>query len=460
MYLPRDIDQVLLEWSEKADRKPLVLRGARQTGKSASVRHFGKSFDLAIEVNLERFEDLSMVRSCRSHEDLLSALRTRHNIVEWPRRTLLFLDEIQESPEAIQWLRFFREDHPDLFVVAAGSLMEVRLADRGFSFPVGRVTFRVQRPFSFFEFLRAVDHEVLLGVIVDSALAGSGPPTPVHEQALGVLRDYLLVGGMPEAVVHWKLENSHEAVRRVHSDLVTGLAEDIQKYGRQRETPYLEAAFENMPHHYGTRFRYENFAPGFRSQLMKTAISKLEGALVVSRVWPTSSLDLPLRRRPKSAPKLLPLDVGIATHTSALSSDQLRRLPFERLLDGRLAEILVGQELLAAHDEADDLFFWVRESSRGAAEVDFLVQTDDVVLPLEVKAGASGSLKSLHQFLWRSGRTTGLRLSTGEYADELHTVRMPGGELNYRLLSLPLYLAGLVGRNPKAVLTGETQRSE
>ena len=452
MYLRRDIDLVLSEWSVSTDRKPLVLRGARQTGKSASVRHFGGSFDLFLEVNLERFEDLSMVRSCRSPEDLLTALRTRHNIAEWPRRTLLFLDEIQESPEAIQWLRFFRENHPDLFVVAAGSLMEVRLADKGFSFPVGRVTFRVQRPFSFFEFLRALGHEVLLDVIVDAALAGSGPPPPVHDQALDLLRDYLLVGGMPEAVVRWKTQQDYIAVRRVHSDLITALAEDIQKYGRGRETSYLEAAFENLPHHYGTRFRYQNFAPGFKSQLMKTAISKLEGALVVSRVWPTSSLDLPFRRKPKSAPKLLPLDIGIATHTSAVSIDQQIHLPLERVLDGRMAEVFVGQELLAAGSEANDLYFWVRESSRGASEVDYLLQSGDLPLPLEVKAGASGSLKSLHQFLWRSGRTVGLRLSVGAYADERHTVRMPGGELGYRLLSLPLYLAGLVGSNPTAVV--------
>jgi len=443
-----------LDWSESEGRKPLVLRGARQTGKSASVRHFGKSFDLFLEVNLERFEDLSMVRSCRSHEDLLSALRTRHSVAEWPQRTLLFLDEIQESPEAIGWLRFFYEDNPNLFVVAAGSLMEVRLADKGFSFPVGRVTFRVQRPFSFFEFLRAGGHEVLLDVITETVLAGSGPPPPVHDQAFELLRDYLVVGGMPEAVARWVSVHSYDAVRRVHSDLVNALAEDIQKYGRGRETSYLEAAFENLPHHYGARFRYENFAPGFKSQLMKTAVSKLECALVVSRVWPTSSVNPPFQRKPKSAPKLLPLDVGIATSTMAVSIDQARYLPLERLLDGRLAEIFVGQELLTSSPDADYLFFWVRDSSRGNAEVDYLLEAGGGALPLEVKAGASGSLKSLHQFLWRSGRSVGLRLSTGAYADEHHSVHMPDGELKYRLLSLPLYLAGLAGYDPTAVLEG------
>lgn len=444
-YHPRDIDLTLLSWAALSDRKPLVLRGARQTGKTASIRHFGSSFELFLELNLERFDDLSMVRSCRSHEDLLSVLKTRHNIAELPRQTLLFLDEIQESPEAIGWLRFLYEDHPKLFVVAAGSLMEVRLADRGFSFPVGRVTFRTLRPFSFAEFLRANGKDVLLEAITEAALAAGGPPPPIHDQAIEFLREYLIVGGMPEAVVHWNADHDYEAVRRVHIDLVNALAEDIQKYGQGREASYLEAAFANLQHHYGTRFHYENFAPGFKSQLMKTAISKLEMACVVSRVWPTSSLDLPLRRRPKSAPKLLPLDVGIATSTAGVSIDQAHRLPLADLLDGRLAEILVGQELLTSRSFADDLFFWVRDTSRGNAEVDYLLESDGGVIPVEVKAGASGSLKSLHQFLWRSGQRVGLRFYSGSYADEQHRVRMADGELSYRLLSAPLYLAGLVG---------------
>lgn len=445
VYFAREMDRRLLEWSESDDRKPLVLRGARQTGKTASVRNFGASFDLFLELNLERFDDLSMVRACRTHEDLLSGLKTRHNIADWPPRTLIFLDEIQENPEAIGWLRFLYEDHPEIFVVAAGSLLEVRLADRGFSFPVGRVTFRTLRPFSFFEFLRANGRDVLLDTITESVLEGTAPPPPVHDQALGGLRDYLVVGGMPEAVVRWNDGQGFETVRRVHTDLVNALAEDIQKYGQGREASFLEAAFANLQHHYGTRFHYENFAPGFKSQPMKTAISKLERACVASRVWPTSSLDLPLRRRPKSAPKLLPLDVGIATSTSGVSIDQARRLPLDDLLDGRLAEVFVGQELLTSRSIADDLFFWVRDTSRGNAEVDYLLECDDGVVPVEVKAGASGSLKSLHQFLWRSGRSVGLRFYSGPYADEHHQVRMPEGELSYRLLSFPHYLAGLVG---------------
>jgi predicted AAA+ superfamily ATPase len=448
VYLPRTLDRTLEEWRDSEDRKPLILRGARQTGKTETIRHLGASFDLFIELNLERFDDLSMVRACRSHEDLLSALKTRHNIAEWPRRTLLFFDEIQESPEAIGWLRFLYEDHPELFVVAAGSLMEVRLADRGFSFPVGRVTFRTLRPFSFAEFLQAIGNEVLLDTIGDSVLDGAAPPPPVHDQALDVLRQYLLVGGMPEAVVRWASNRDIETVRRLHSDLVNALAEDIQKYGRDREIHYLEAAFENLRHHWGTRFKYQSFAPGFRSQLMKTAITKLEQAMVVTRVWPTSSLESPLRRKPKSAPKLLPLDVGIALSVSGTSIDQALHFPLDTLLDGRVAEIFVGQELLASKSVGDDIHFWVRDTSRGNAEVDYLLEGNGGVVPIEVKAGASGSLKSLHQFLWRSGRIVGLRFYSGRYVDERHTVRMPDGELEYRLLSLPLYVAGFADRVP------------
>jgi predicted AAA+ superfamily ATPase len=436
---PRNIDDVLRNWSQDADRKPLVLRGARQTGKSSSVRELGKQFELFMELNLERFADLSLVRSCSDPQELLAALAARNNIARFPDRTLLFLDEIQESSKAIGWLRFLWEDHPKLAVVAAGSLMEVRLQERGFSFPVGRVTFRTLHPFTFFEFLRALGKDVLQKEVVESALHGRPAPTALHEQAMRLLIDYLRVGGMPEAVSRWAHVHTLPAVRQVHADLVQALAEDLQKYRGVRDLAYLEAAFENLKHHYGTRFKYENFAPGYRSQLMKAALGKLEGALLVTRIWPTSALSLPLRIRPKSAPKLLPLDIGVALFDMQL---QTQPQPRSRILEGRVAEILVGQQVLAARRfDQESLHFWVNESSRSSAEVDLLLPGPDAPVPVEVKAGASGSLKSLHQFLWRSGKHVGLRFHAGTYADEPHRVAMPDGTLHYRLLSLPLYLA-------------------
>ncbi len=442
MYFSRHIDPVLAAWAAGDDRKPLVLRGARQTGKSSSVRHLGGSFDLFLELNLERYQDLALVRSCRSPEDLLKALAARDNIVTFPERTLLFLDEVQESPEAIQWLRFFREDHPRLSVIAAGSLLEVRLQEKGFSFPVGRVTFRTLHPLSFMEFLHAVGKDVLAESLRAGAIPGAGIVPPLHFQASALMRDYLLTGGMPEAVASWVETGSPTAVRQVQADLIQSFAEDIQKYRSGIAASDLEAAFENLPHHYGLRFRYENFAPGFKSQRMKDALGKLEAALLITRAWPTHSLDLPLAVRPKSAPKLLPLDVGLALQTLGTGFQTLATEPLERLLDGRLAEMFVGQQLLAGQMAiADPLFFWVSESARNNAETDFLIPGPGFPVPVEVKSGASGAFKSLHQFLWRARRDLGIRLHAGPFADEVQEVRMPEGSLKYRLLSLPLYLA-------------------
>lgn len=456
-YLPRSIDRALVEWAEGPDRKPLVLRGARQTGKSSSVRHFGEGFELFLELNLERWEDLSLVRSCRSANELVTALSARHDIERFPRRTLLLLDEIQESPEAIQWLRFLREDFPDLFVVAAGSLMEVRLEERAFSFPVGRVTFRTLRPMSFLEILRATGKEVLGARLTEAVEEGRRVPGPLHEQALASLRDHLFVGGMPEAVARWAATGNPAAVRDVHGDLLQALAEDIQKYRGAAATSDLEAAFENLGHHYGRRFRYENFAPGYRSQRMKAALGKLEAALLIHRVWPTSSRSLPLAVRPRAAPKLLPLDVGMALYAMGTGYEALRTGPLERVLDGRLAEIFAGLGLLAADPRArEPLHFWVNESPRANAETDYLLPVSGSPLPVEVKSGASGTLKSLHQFLWRAGLDLGVRLWTGPWADERHSVRMPDGRLDYRLLSLPLYLAEKVPTLGRRARSGTT----
>jgi predicted AAA+ superfamily ATPase len=440
-YFHRTIDAELEAWSREEDRKPLVLRGARQVGKSSAVRQLGASFELFIELNLERYADLALVRASRSPAELLQALAARHNLQRFPPRTLLFLDEIQESPEAVQWLRFFHEEHPQLAVVAAGSLMEVRLEERGFSFPVGRVTFRSLSPMTFFEFLGAQQSEVLGRQLLAAAHERQSPPA-LHAQALELLRDYLFVGGMPEAVQRWTSRRQSAAVREVHLDLWQALAEDIQKYRSAVAVADIEAAFDSLRHHYGQRFRYEAFAPGYKSEKMKSALGKLESAYLISRVWPTSSLALPLEIKARSAPKLLPLDIGLALHASGTGYESLRQEKLEKVLSGRNAEIFAGQQFVANEARRrEPLHFWVSESSKANAEVDYLLPGPGYPLPVEIKAGASGSLKSLHLFLHRAGLGLGIRLHAGPAAEERHEVKVEGGRLTYRLLSLPIYLA-------------------
>ena len=385
------------------------------------------------------------MRTCRSADDLLLALRARLNLPGFPDNTLLFIDEIQESADAIGWLRFLYEDHPELAVVGAGSLMEVRLREKGFSFPVGRVTFRALRPLSFFEVLRASGKDILAQSLEEAVAEDQRVPAPLGDQARDSLRSYLQVGGMPEATARWIETHNAAEARQVHVDLLQSLAEDLHKYQGVREKGYLEAAFENLRHHYGLRFKYENFAPGYRSQLMQNALSKMESAHLLHRALPTSSLQIPPQVRPRSAPKLLPLDTALALTSMGFDTRDLERSPVETALGGRIAEMFVGQELLAASDTPSNLFFWVSESSRANAEVDFLLPLGNELLPIEVKASAAGSLKSLHQFLWRSGQSKGFRLHDGETGTETLTVKMPSGELEYRLCSLPLWAASLLG---------------
>ncbi len=441
MYVPRMIDSGLRAWSWDAGRKPLVLRGARQTGKTSAVRELGKQFDLFLELNLERFADLSLVRGCRSADELLAALGARHEIARFPDRTLLLLDEIQESTEAVSWLRFLGEDHPEIAVVAAGSLLEVRLEERGFSFPVGRVTFRSVRPFTLLEFATAVGRDVLASHIRDSVEARRGLSAGLHDQAMELMREYLLVGGMPEAVVRWAETRDPRVVRQVHADLVQAFAEDIPKYRGPGDPRALEEAFARLPHAAGQRIRYERFLPGFRAEASRGALAKLEGAMLLSFVHPTASLRLPLEVKPKAAPKLLPLDVGLMLHGLGGGRDLLRGDPLQAF-DGRLAETFVGQQLLAAGDLAQ-LHFWVRETATAGAELDYLLPCQSGLLPVEVKAGTAGSLRSLHQFLHRAKVAFGVRLWSKPLAEEDHHVRLQDGELRFRLLSLPLYAAEL-----------------
>ncbi len=449
-YLPRSIDYELRQWSISRSRKPLILRGARQTGKTSSVRHLGEThFDLFLEINLERREDLRMVRACGSAEELLDVLSARHLVDRFPERTLIFLDEVQEHPEAVRWLRFFKEDHPELAVIAAGSFLELRLQDRGFSFPVGRVVFRTLRPLSFFEFLDATGNGGLRQRLLTAFDERRAPPPALHDLALAALRDYLWIGGMPEAVASWIGERTPGGVVQVQTDVLQAFAEDLKKYRGVHQAEYLEVAFDALHVHYGKRFKYENFVPGYKSRQMQTALGKLESALVVSRVLPTSSVRPPLQIRRRAAAKLLPLDVGLAFFAMGGRLLDARTVALDHLLDGRMAEIFVGQQLLGTlPGYPGKLYFWVREAAHSNAEVDYLLGDSGRLLPVEVKSAASGALRSLHQFLWRSGQEVGIRLYAGPFLDERHRVKMPDNELEYRLLSLPLYLAEALGEQP------------
>lgn len=443
MYIHRWLQAELAEWRADPRRKPLVLRGARQTGKSTLVREFGRGYAAYVELNLERRSAAILVEDSETLDDFLLAIRLRENLAAFPKSTLLFFDEIQVAPKLIGWLRFLHEDHPDLHVIAAGSHLDRRLRDRGFDFPVGRVTFRTLRPLSFREFLAAVGREVLATELTAIVEEGRPPADPVHAEALERYREYLLIGGMPEAVARWTERRDLVEVRGYHADLWQALLEDVPRYDASRSTMLV---LERLHHHYGQRFKYGTIVPGERTDTMRRAIDSLEASMLVSRVRPTSSVVSPFVERPRIASKLVPLDVGLALYTMSAGLEELTALPIEDLVDGRRAEMAVGQMLLAGRTRAPDpLFYWVREDRRATAEIDYLLPCGDgTVLPVEVKAGPTGRLRSLHYFMSESGCTTAIRVHAGAFLDQQLTVRLDDGDLRYRLISLPAYLAGWI----------------
>ena len=451
MPFPRNADALLTAWFNRPGRKPLVLRGARQTGKTTAVRRLAEAGPQFLELNLERHDDLSLIRTCHSARDLLERLQQKHNLASLPKDTLIFLDEVQEHPEALKWLRFFYEDSPELAVVAAGSLLEVRLREETLPFPVGRVEFLRLEPLTFLEFLNATADQRIAGDLRQSfgnlGRAVEGVDEGLHALAMERLREFLLVGGLPEAVEVWRTTRNLIEVRRVHDALNQAYIEDLLKYGVRTGTRHLEAVLGNAPAHYGARFKVRNLAPGEKDRRLSDALNLLEKAMVLYRVRPTSSRSLPLIPRSRAAHKLLPLDIGLALSQLSVRPEHLAGRAIETLMEGRLAEAFAGVQLLAASPEQSRrLCFWVREGhAKSNAEVDYLVPSLRGVLPVEVKSGAAGSLRSLHRFLAEAEGKLGIRLSARPGGrQDLHVNLGQGRTLEYQLQSLPLYLAELV----------------
>lgn len=438
-YVSRNIDTILDEWVLLADRRPLVLRGARQTGKTAAARRLGATFDLFVELNLDRLGDRMLVAQCRSAAEFLVAVRAHANVEKLPASTLIFLDEIQSLPAATGLLRYLYEDHPEVAIVVAGSLLDMRLRDAGFEFPVGRVTFRYVRPFTVLEAFRATGRSTLAGMIEEACRTFTPLGGALHGQALAGLEAYLRTGGMPKAVV----SGDFGLAAQVHSDLLLAYAEDILRFPGVRDQDTVQQAFAALSQHYGLRFKYERLVRGTRGDTVRRALARFESAMLVRIVTPTAETTCPLHARTMAAPKLLPLDIGLALATIGTPPAQLRAENLDTLLDGRVAEMLVGQQIFGSRRKHDDpLHFWSREDSE--AEVDFLVSGPAGLMPVEVKSAASGSLRSLHQFMLRSGRAWGVCCSTANIGIEQHEVSLGGKMLAYQLFRLPLYAAELL----------------
>ena len=400
--MKRIIDNKLLQWKLRKKRKPLVLRGARQVGKTYSVTAFGHDqFETLVQIDFELDRGLSRIfDGDLSPKSLALQLEAYTGKTIEPGRTLLFMDEIQACPRALMALRYFYEKMPELHVIAAGSLLELALGD--VSFPVGRVEFEWLRPLCFQEFLWAVGQEKLAEQIPGMD-ARKPVPDALHKKLLEQLRLYFLVGGMPEAVEGFVESHSLAQVEPVHRALCQAYMQDFVKYGDRVDRECIERVFEQIPRQFGRHIKYTSLHPEKRIEKIKESLGILERALIIHKVHSSDANGLPLGAGASDKVfKALFLDIGLMQHLSGMTAREV--LSQADLLDvyrGALAEQFVGQELLvhANGSENGKVYYWSRPQKSSSAEVDYLLVHDGKIIPIEVKSGALGRLKSLWIFM-------------------------------------------------------------
>lgn len=409
MYYERIIDRYLSEWATRPVHKPILLRGARQVGKSTAVRHLGESFKYYVEINLEKQSNyIDLFKKDLDVTRIVPQMAAMCGTPIVPNETLLFIDEIQESQEAIMALRYFKEDMPNLHVIAAGSLLEFVL-DEIPTFGVGRIHSMYMFPMTFDEFLLANGEQLLLDARgqanIDAPL-----PTPLHEKLIGLMRTFMLVGGMPESVVKWVQTHDFLQCQEVQDDIITGYEADFPKYKKKVDPQLLIATMKSAATQATKKFVYSRVPGEYKTAEVKKALDLLIKAGILVPVTHSSGNGLPLGdEADESIRKILLLDTGLMLRllnmtmgdTSAITAQILTATAADLVNKGPMAEMLAGLELLhyLTPNLHHDLYYWVRQAKNSTAEIDYLLSRDMKVLPFEVKAGVQGGMKSLWDFM-------------------------------------------------------------
>ena len=455
----------LKEWFHSSHRKPLVIRGARQVGKTTIVRAFAEDHDLTLcEINLEKHMALDKVFRSYDIGKINREIEAITGVNPEKKGHLLFLDEIQATPHALAALRYYYEEQPELPVVATGSLLEFTLSKANFSMPVGRVIYYHLFPLSFREFLQAVSPHLLK--YLDQISWETEIPQSAHLKLLEKQREYLFVGGMPEAVSVYRESGSIIEVTEVHRSIIDTYRDDFHKYAMQKDLVRLQRVFSQIPHRLTLKAKYSHYDPEARAHEVKHAIDLLIKARVCYPVVRSHCNGLPLSAEAdEKSFKLLFLDVGLASHVLGLTWNSIQELTETELVnEGGLAEQFIGQHLLNLSEgkQTPALHYWLREGKANNAEVDYVITQGGKIYPVEVKAGKSGSLKSLHQYLLQKGSRVAFRfdLNQASRQEREQSIRVSGtqnktAKVAYSLISLPLYAVEEFNR-----ITAQTSRRE
>jgi uncharacterized protein len=412
--MKRDIEADLLQWKDQEGRMPLLLRGARQVGKTFIVEKFAKeAFDQCVILNFEQHPEYKKCFQTLDPQKIIGAIELLTGQTIQAGSTLLFLDEIQECPQAIMAMRYFKEQMPQLHMIGAGSLLEFVLNDTEFRMPVGRVQFLYLRPLSFGEYLEATGNTKLRGFL-HTVHVGEKIDEVVHEKLLTYVREYCILGGMPAVIAKYLATKSPIQCQELQTDILLSFRKDFGKYAKRLPHAHLETIFSKAPGMIGEWLKYVNLDPDTASATLKQALKKLCDAGLILPVYTTSGTGLPfITHMNEKKFKLLFLDVGLVKRACNLDVELLLKQDLILINRGALAEQFVGQELMAytGKKEANILFAWARETKSSQAEVDYLIAIDSTIIPIEVKATTTGSLRSLRLFLEEKKSACGIRIS-------------------------------------------------
>ena len=435
MTLARTLEQSLVEWKAMPSRKPLLLRGARQVGKSFFVEAFGKKyFEHVVSINFELSPEFKSCFKSLSPDDICNALRVLQDKPIVAGKTLLFFDEIQDCPEAIQSLRYFKEKMPELHVIGAGSLLELALKHADYRMPVGRVSSLYLYPLSFKEFLQAYNSAALESVM--TATLENPVSLAIHEHLLKQVHLYVTLGGMPEVVSSYQATHDMSQVQRIQSEILETYQNDFGHYEGIASVSHLKVCYNMTPKMIGQQIKYNKIDAELRSSDLKQALFALEAASILQRITATSAQGLPLDATVNEKKfKLNFIDIGLVKRANKLDAQLLLQDNIMLLNQGALTEQFVGQELLAYSEnyEAAKLYFWARDFP-GTAEIDYLFPFEKYIYPIEVKSGAAGKMRSLIQYLSEHDCPLGIRVSQAPLS------------LEKNILSVPFYMVSELSR--------------
>jgi len=435
MSFKRHILKELVNWRTSAFRKPLVLRGARQVGKTTLIGQFASKYKYSIFLNLEKEADRIYFETYDDVKTIVEMLFIAKNIAyKSLGETLLFIDEIQESPKAIGLLRYFYEELPDLHVISAGSLLEFALK-KVKSFPVGRVEFLYLHPLNFAEYLEAIEHEVAieqLNII---------PVNPIaHQTLMKLFNNYTISGGMPEVIKVYIQNKSMADLPRIYESIWGTYKNDVEKYTtNDTERKVIKHIINTAPLYVDQRVKFQNFGnSNYKSREVGESMRNLDDAKIIQLIYPTTDVEIPAKPDMRKSPRLQFLDTGILNHSLGIQGQMLGVDDLSNAFKGAIIPHIITQELISLNTFNDKKpNFWVRDKKQASSEVDLVFWYNDKLIPIEIKSGSTGNLKSLHQFLEHTNHPYAVRIYAGEFRIEknITTKGTP-----YLLMNLPYYL--------------------